>query len=128
MNKPFNFIKNTILFVCITLCFSFLVGCNAVVCEHIESNWIVDTEPSIYNEGSQHKECTKCGEILSTELIPKLCSHIESNWIIDINATLQSEGAKHTECTKCGEIIQTQTIPELEYSLSEVKQILSERF
>ena len=53
------------------------------------------------------------------------CDHTESNWIIDTEATLESEGSKHTECTKCGEIIQTQTIPELEYSLSEVKQLLS---
>ena len=95
------------------------------LCNHIESNWIVDTEPSIYKEGSQHKECTKCGEVLITESIPKLCNHIESNWIVDVKATLENEGTKHTECIKCGEIIQTQIIPELEYSLSEVKQLLS---
>lgn len=53
------------------------------------------------------------------------CDHIESDWIIDTKATLENKGEKHTECTKCGIIIQTQKIPELEYSLSEVKQIIS---
>lgn len=54
-----------------------------------------------------------------------LCKHIEGDWIVDTAATLESEGSKHTECTKCGKTIQKQIIPELEYSLSEVKQLLS---
>ena len=125
MNKFSNFLKNVILFICLLLCIVPLFGCNSSFCDHTESSWIVDAEASIYKEGSQHKECTKCGEVLTTESIPKLCNHIESNWILDVKATFENEGKKHTECTKCGETIQTQVIPELEYSLSEVKQLLS---
>ena len=55
------------------------------------------------------------------------CEHVESDWIVDVEASYESQGSKHTECTECGVTIQTQTIPklELEYSLSEVKELLS---
>ena len=39
---------------------------------HTESDWIVDKEAEVGVAGSQHKECTVCGESLATEEIPAL--------------------------------------------------------
>ena len=38
--------------------------------EHIESDWITDKSPSIYESGLKHKECAVCGKVLETEIIP----------------------------------------------------------
>jgi len=40
--------------------------------EHIASEWIVDRQPAVGTEGSKHKACTACHEILQTESIPAL--------------------------------------------------------
>lgn len=39
---------------------------------HTPSNWIVDKSATVDAEGSKHKECTECGEILETAIIPQL--------------------------------------------------------
>lgn len=39
---------------------------------HEESDWIIDKEPTIYSEGSKHKECLNCGEVLASEIIEKI--------------------------------------------------------
>lgn len=39
---------------------------------HVESDWIVDREPTVLLEGTQHKECLICGEILETGSIDRL--------------------------------------------------------
>lgn len=39
---------------------------------HTASDWITDTKPTVSAEGSRHKECTACKNILQTETIPKL--------------------------------------------------------
>lgn len=47
----------------------------AIAHTHTESDWLIDTEATVYKAGSKHKECTKCGEILETAEIPQLkCS------------------------------------------------------
>ena len=38
---------------------------------HTPSDWIIDKHSSIHEEGSQHKECTVCFEVLETEVLPK---------------------------------------------------------
>ena len=38
---------------------------------HTPSDWIIDKNSSIHEEGSQHKECTVCFEVLETEVLPK---------------------------------------------------------
>lgn len=40
--------------------------------EHISSDWIIDQQPTVAKEGSKHKECTVCKEVLETEKIDKL--------------------------------------------------------
>ena len=40
--------------------------------EHISSDWIIDQQPTVAKEGTKHKECTVCKEVLETEKIAKL--------------------------------------------------------
>ena len=40
--------------------------------EHISSDWIIDLQPTVAKEGSKHKECTVCKEVLETEKLAKL--------------------------------------------------------
>lgn len=40
--------------------------------EHISSDWIIDQQPTVAKEGSKHKECTVCKEVLEAEKIAKL--------------------------------------------------------
>lgn len=40
--------------------------------EHISSDWIIDQQPTVAKEGSKHKECTVCKDVLETEKIAKL--------------------------------------------------------
>ena len=42
---------------------------------HTSSEWIIDTEATETTEGSKHKECTRCGEVLETATIPKLLTY-----------------------------------------------------
>ena len=39
---------------------------------HTSSDWIVDNAATVSAPGSKHKECTECGEVLKTEVIPQL--------------------------------------------------------
>lgn len=39
---------------------------------HTPGEWMVDTEPTTDRKGSQHRECTVCGEVLDTEEIEKI--------------------------------------------------------
>ena len=69
---------------------------------HTPSDWIVDIEPAPGVEGSQHKECTVCGETLETEVLeamendantePKLPTDSESNQ----NSSDSSDGCTGT--------------------------------
>ena len=39
---------------------------------HTPTDWIIDREPAPGVEGSKHKECTVCGEVLESEVIEAL--------------------------------------------------------
>lgn len=39
---------------------------------HTASDWIVDKEPTTSAEGSKHRECVNCGEVLETGVIDKV--------------------------------------------------------
>ena len=80
---------------------------------HTSSDWIVDTAASCTAKGSQHKECTVCGETLETEEIAML-DHTPSDWIVDKEATEEEEGSQHKECTVCKEVLETEAIPKLD--------------
>ena len=84
---------------------------------HSVSAWIEDSAPSCEADGSRHKECTECGEILNTETIDAL-AHTDSNWIVDTQATCKAEGKKRTECTVCKKVIKTDIIAKLDHTPS----------
>ena len=66
---------------------------------HISSDWIVDQEATFDTDGSMHKECIKCGEILETETIPML-SHVFG--AVVTLPTCTEEGYTTYTCTDCG--------------------------
>ena len=46
-----------------------------VPCEHpdsVISDWIIDADATVHASGSKHKECTVCGEIMGTVVLPQL--------------------------------------------------------
>lgn len=66
-------------------------------CTHTPGSWIVDDEASCEENGSQHKECTKCGETLDSETIPAT-GHKYGDW---------TPGTNNTEtrtCSVCGDV------------------------
>lgn len=42
---------------------------------HNPSDWIIDVYPTFVSEGSKHKKCLRCGEILETATIPMLTTY-----------------------------------------------------
>ena len=70
------------------------------VCNHILAGWTVEKPSSCTTEGSRHRACTQCKEIVETEVIPVL-SHTPGNWIVDKVATCSAEGEQHQSCTQC---------------------------
>ena len=57
---------------------------------HSESDWIVDVEATISQEGSKHTECTVCGEVIKTETIEKLPRPASEGLEFDLNYDGQS--------------------------------------
>ena len=86
------------------------VYCKWKIKEHLheESDWIIDNEASCKLEGSKHKVCTECNEVIKTEAIPKTDDHIP---VTDarIEPTDAEDGlTEGSHCSECGEIIVAQ--------------------
>jgi hypothetical protein len=47
-----------------------LIPSLSVACDHEESDWIVDKEPTANEGGKRHTECTKCQMQMKEEIIP----------------------------------------------------------
>lgn len=47
--------------------------------DHTPSDWIVDVAPTATQTGSRHKECTVCGDVLETEVMPILAKLVVDN-------------------------------------------------
>ncbi len=62
----------------------------------------VDKEPTCTEVGSQHKECSICGEQLSAEEIPAT-GHQYDNGKVTIEPTCIKKGEKTFTCSLCGE-------------------------
>ena len=56
---------------------------------HTPGNWIVDSEPTTMTAGQKHKECTECGEIVETAVIPPVA-------IIEIEDVVARDGSTVT--------------------------------
>lgn len=63
-------------------------GCGTIIegskAAHTESGWIIDTAPTYYKSGTQHKECTVCHYVTAVGFIPARGGDIEpsdpSDW------------------------------------------------
>ena len=89
---------------------------------HTPSGWIEDTPATCKTEGTKHKECTECEEVVESESIPKTNDHTS---VIDLmvmptkTTTGLTEGA---HCSECGEVIIKQVvISKLQSSTSEYR-------
>ena len=47
-------------------------GIEDLIHNHISSDWITDKKATVNATGSKHKECTECGAVLETAVIPQL--------------------------------------------------------
>ena len=56
-------------------------GCGVIIesskAMHTESGWIIDTAPTYFNSGTQHKECTVCHYVTAVGFIPAKGGDIE---------------------------------------------------
>ena len=69
---------------------------------HNEGEWIVDTDPTCNSMGSKHTECTRCGEEMNSDLIPKLI-HSYTNYVSNGDATCTANGTETATCDNgCG--------------------------
>lgn len=77
-------------------------GCGAIIegskAAHTESGWIIDTAPTYFNSGTQHKECTVCHYVMAVGFIPAKGGDIEpsdpSGWTP--NPNLPATGGDNT--------------------------------
>lgn len=77
-------------------------GCSTIIegskAAHTESGWIIDTAPTYFNSGTQHKECTVCHYVTAVGFIPAKGGDIEpsdpSGWTP--NPNLPATGGDNT--------------------------------
>ena len=83
-------------------------------CNHISSDWEVDEESTCKVQGSQHKECTLCGEILDSESLP-LAEH---KYVAGtpVAPTCTTEGHTLHTCSVCGNSVKKDIKPALTHS------------
>lgn len=72
---------------------------------HTASDWIIDKESTINEEGSRHKQCVICGEMLEEETIPVLgqCNHVWSEELFINKPTRSQPGTVYRKCQICGD-------------------------
>ena len=77
-------------------------GCGTIIegskAAHTESGWIIDTAPTYFKNGTQHKECTVCRYVTAVGFIPAKGGDIEpsdpSSWTP--NPNLPATGGDNT--------------------------------
>ena len=67
---------------------------------HTPGDWLTDVAATATTDGSKHKECTACGYITETGVIPKTGESHTHTWA----TTWSKDGTNHWhECSGCGE-------------------------
>ena len=97
-----------LLFIIVTICL--ITSCNKE-CKHQSTDWIIDVEATCTENGSKHKECTKCHEKLDTEVIEALGHDLVHHEKEDPTCTNKGHKAYDT-CTRC-DYTTYEEIPEL---------------
>ena len=77
--------------------------------QHEYGEWTT-TPPTCTTDGSRHKTCSKCGDVV-TETIESTGHDYSTDWIIDSTATCVDEGSKSRHCSVCGDKTDVMTIP-----------------
>ncbi len=68
---------------------------------HVESDWIIDSQATCNQKGSRHTECEECGEVINVEEIP-VTTHAFSAWEETTAPTCEEEGEESRTCSNCG--------------------------
>ena len=81
------------------------VDTSSTACEHVSSVWITDKVPTCKEAGSQHKECTKCEEVIETASIDMLTTHTPSEAVSEnhVDSDCKTEGSYNlvVYCSVC---------------------------
>ena len=100
--------------------------CNVTVAEpahtHTSGSWIVDEQVTCTANGSKHKECIDCGDILETQTIVAT-GHVLGDWIVDNQATVYKPGTKHRDCLLCMMYLEEAEIPQLKCAKPVLKKV-----
>ncbi len=70
-------------------------------CEH-EYETVIDQEPTCGKAGSQHQECTICGQKEASTAIPATGNHTYGDWTVVEQPTTTKTGTKQRTCSVCG--------------------------
>lgn len=70
-------------------------------CEH-EYETVTDQEPTCGKAGSQHQECTICGQKEASTAIPATGNHTYGDWTVVEQPTTTKTGTKQRTCSVCG--------------------------
>ena len=88
-------------------------------CTHPSTEWIIDDEATCTTAGSKHKECSTCGETLSTETIPQK-GHDYNQTIIP--PTEEQQGYTLHQCSRCEDNYKDNFV-DYEYTEAQYKQM-----
>ena len=69
---------------------------------HTPGDWEVEIPATCTSEGKKVQKCSKCGEVLKTDIIEKL-DHNFGEWETVKPATCTEDGTKHRQCSVGGE-------------------------
>ena len=73
--------------------------------EHTPSGWITDSEATCKTEGTKHKECIECEEVLETGTIEKLTTHTPAEAVKEnfVDSDCETEGSYNSVvyCSVC---------------------------
>ena len=74
-------------------------------CIHTASDWITDSKATCKAEGTKHKECTECEEVLETGSIEKLTTHTPAEAVKEnfVDSDCETEGSYNSVvyCSVC---------------------------
>lgn len=86
--------------------------------EHVEGEWVVDTEPTCTTTGIQVKRCTICDEVLLIETLDKI-DHEAGDWEFNPEPTCTEPGAREKKCKYCGLVMETEELEALGHTESD---------
>ena len=94
-----------------------LVQITRSACEHAAGDVLYtgtgEHAPTCTVDGIGHTECTKCGDLVDSDIVVKAAHKFSAEWTVDVEATTTTEGSKSHHCTVCDEKTDITVIPKL---------------